>query len=71
MYPLAFDGHHRLFAAYIAGATAVRVLPVWYENLKTIRAFIDKDPTRLSSIWEGVYDFTKRLESASSEKAVG
>lgn len=66
VHPLALDGHHRLFAAYMTGATGVRILPIWYEE--AVRAFVNKDPANKDVIWEYVHKFVTTLRSATVQR---
>jgi SAM-dependent methyltransferase len=59
--PLALDGHHRTFVAYIAGARRLRAVPMWYQNSKTVLNFIQRKPGMSDALWASVYPFSEKL----------
>jgi SAM-dependent methyltransferase len=75
--PLAIDGHHRTFVAYIAGARRLCAVPVWYQNSKSVLNFVRRHPGISDALWASVYPFSEKLAGVgttgsgnSSEKLV-
>jgi len=52
--PLALDGHHRGFIAYILGKKA-DCIPMWYEDLPSVQASVQRRPEVQGKIWSHVY----------------
>lgn len=59
--PLALDGHHRTFAAYISGAQRLRAVPIWYQNLKAVQGFMHRNPGTRNALWASIYPFSEKL----------
>jgi SAM-dependent methyltransferase len=67
--PLALDGHHRTFVAYATGAQRLRVVPIWYENLKSVQVFMTRNPGAKEGLWGSVYPFTEKLGGSGATSA--
>ena len=63
-YPLALDGHHRLFCAYALGATAVPCLPIWYPECPPVRNALARFPDLEASGWAAVPLFSEALTAS-------
>jgi hypothetical protein len=67
--PLALDGHHRTFVAYIAGARRLRALPIWYQNSKSVLSFIQRKPAVSDALWASVYPFSEKLAGVKASQS--
>jgi hypothetical protein len=67
--PLALDGHHRLFAAYVQGDKELPCLPVWTDQLPYIASMIAKQPELEAQIWANVYPLNQKLCELTPEMA--
>lgn len=61
VFPLALDGHHRTFVAYSAGSKRLPAVPIWYEHLKSVAAFMKRSPSSRQALWTSVYSFSEKL----------
>lgn len=60
-YPVAIDGHHRMFVAYVTGVQSLPVLPMWYTDIPAVQARIKKDPSFEKKIWDEVFNISQKL----------
>ena len=60
-FPIAIDGHHRLFVAYLTGARSIPVLPMWYADIPAVQARIKKHPGFEKKLWSEVYAISQKL----------